>query len=339
MNYYDLISKLFLDKYYHFLDNKYSKRNRKSIVTKTDGELIRTEIKREKQIFLFLDTCIWINLANKGEFETLVKIADLHNQYDAVLLIPEQLTKEWDRNKKEKIVDSELNTLKDIINKTKNFRDKFIEDDDEKKKLDELITNAEELSLKQAEYVGNQTLAVIDSIQDMGFGIPTTDNIKLKVIDLSLNNRAPFHRNKNSAGDAILFLSLIDYLKSRKDAILYFITDNKSDFSQKDAPLKMHEDFVNIALEEEITIHYSLNLKDTLDKILEEVTDTQYVEEYMKKYDSVVPKCPKCQSELEKHLGKMDERGEKIFNKCTNPSCSFLEDTGKYEQDRINDIY
>ncbi|WP_239694003.1 hypothetical protein [Bacillus cereus] len=49
---------------------------------------------------------------------------------------------------------------------------------------------------------------------------------------MALQTIAPFYKNKNSMGDAILFQNLINKLKEEKDAILDFVTDNKADFSE-----------------------------------------------------------------------------------------------------------
>ena len=83
-----------------------------------------------------------------------------------------------------------------------------------------------------------------------------------------------------------MFQSLINKLEEEKDAILYFVTDNKADFSEdKDkSPYKMHPDLLNIAQKYGVEIRYSLELAKTIDEIIEIVTDKEYVDEYKNRY-------------------------------------------------------
>ncbi|PEQ56998.1 PIN domain-containing protein [Bacillus cereus] len=233
---------------------------------------------------MFLDTCVWINNADKGSFDLFAKLADLNQQKDAILLIPEQLRKEWDKNKKEKLIINKRNEFNDMFKKTKKFRDIMITDNEKKMQLDTLITEAESVITEQIEYVNEGTISLIDQILGLGVPIHTNDEIKLAATDMALQSMAPFHKKKNSMGDALLFQSLIDKLKEEKDAILYFVTDNKADFSEdKDrAPFKMHPDLLNMAQNHGIEIRYSLDLSKTIDEIIEVVTDKEYLDECKK---------------------------------------------------------
>ena len=47
----------------------------------SEGSLLSGhEIYRDKNIYIFLDTCVWINNADKGSFDLFVKLADLNLQ-------------------------------------------------------------------------------------------------------------------------------------------------------------------------------------------------------------------------------------------------------------------
>lgn len=290
MNIYDILVDITLDNanYREFQPNDFSKRNKKIMEPiESENSLFSGHvIYREKNIYMFLDTCVWINIADKGRFDLFAKLADLNEQQDAILLIPEQLRIEWDKNKKEKLIINKRNEFNDMIKKTKKFRDIMITEDEQKRQLDTLITEVESVLTQQIEYVNQETISLIDQILDFGTPIHTNDKIKLAAIDMALQNMAPFHKNKNSMGDALLFQSLIDKLKEEKDAILYFVTDNKADFSEdKDrAPFKMHPDLLNMAQKHGIEIRYSLELPKTIDEIIEVVTDKEYLDECKKKY-------------------------------------------------------
>ncbi|MEM5663008.1 PIN domain-containing protein [Bacillus toyonensis] len=155
---------------------------------------------RDKNIYMFLDTCVWINNADKGSFDLFAKLADLNEQKDAILLIPEQLRKEWDKNKREKLIINKRNEFNDMFKKTKKFRDIMITDNEKKMQLDTLITEAESVITEQIEYVNEGTISLIDQILDLGAPINTNDEIKLAATDMALQSMAPFHKNKNSMG-------------------------------------------------------------------------------------------------------------------------------------------
>lgn len=292
MDIYDILVDITLDNanYRSFQPNDFSKRNKKRMEPiESDHSLLSGHIiLRDKNIYMFLDTCVWINNADKGSFDLFAKLADLNQQKDAILLIPEQLRKEWDKNKKEKLIINKRNEFNDMFKKTKKFRDIMITDNEKKMQLDTLITEAESVITEQIEYVNEGTISLIDQILDLGVPIHTNDEIKLAATDMALQSMAPFHKNKNSMGDALLFQSLIDKLKEDKDAILYFVTDNKADFSEdKDrTPFKMHPDLLNMAQKHGIEIRYSLELSKTIDEIIEVVTDKEYLDECKKKYEA-----------------------------------------------------
>ncbi|MBJ7949995.1 PIN domain-containing protein [Bacillus cereus group sp. N24] len=291
MDIIDILVDLTLDNanYRSFQPNDFSKRNKKRMepIESEHSLLSGHVVLRDKNIYMFLDTCVWINNADKGSFDLFAKLADLNEQKDAILLIPEQLRKEWDKNKREKLIINKRNEFNDMFKKTKKFRDIMITDNEKKMQLDTLITEAESVITEQIEYVNEGTISLIDQILDLGAPINTNDEIKLAATDMALQSMAPFHKNKNSMGDALLFQSLIDKLKEEKDAILYFVTDNKADFSEdKDrAPFKMHPDLLNMAQKHGIEIRYSLELSKTIDEIIEVVTDKEYLDECKKKYE------------------------------------------------------
>jgi hypothetical protein len=330
--------------YFEFMPNRFSTRNKKEI-TKRPLENGKYEeiFKRNEEIFIFVDTCVWINCADKGNFEFFTKLIDLHLHYDAILLIPEQLKDEWNRNNEETLVTTKKNELNDMLKKTIKFRDIMINDPVKKEELTNLIRQAEDVIAQQIEYINRETIALIDQILDTGVLIKTTDNIKIAAADMALQKKAPFGKNKNSMGDAILFQSLISYLKPYNKPILYFVTDNKADFSESnEIPNKMHPDLLEFAEENEIELHYSLDLRNTLDNIFTRVTDQDYVnfleESYNEKYHTNFKnRCEKCNGRMLQNEKKWDGMGNLIYYECEN--CGEIKETNIYLQDQIIENY
>ena len=317
-------------------ENAYSKRNKKTFeVTERDGETISKTI-REKNIFLFLDTCTWLNQAQKANYDNFLKIADLALQRDALLIVPEQLTVEWDRNKVETVFGQQEKLIESMIRQTTSLRDKVIKDEEEKEHLTNLISQASQFKEEQVKYVGNQTIVLVEEIMDLGGKIPTDEIVLTQAAQWALKKVPPFASNKNSMGDAVLFLSLMNELERFEKPILYFVTDNKDDFSEsKNYPnsLKMKSHFLEYAKGKCIEIRYFIILEDALTHILEEVTDHEYLEEcealYQEELDRL-PKCDECGEVKIRYYHPWNGRGRKIYYKCSN---DHIEETGDYLED------
>jgi len=317
-------------------ENAYSKRNRKTFeVTERDGKTI-SKMKREKNIFLFLDTCTWLNQAQQANYDNFLKIADLALQRDALLIVPEQLTVEWDRNKIETVFSQQEKLIESMIRQTTSLRDKVIKDEDEKKHLTNLISQAHKFKEEQVKYVGIQTIALVEEIMDLGGKIPTDAKILTQAAQWALKKVPPFASNKNSMGDAVLFLSLMNELEKFEKPILYFVTDNKDDFSEsKNYPdsHKMKSHFLEYAKGKGIEIRYFIILEDALTHILEEVTDLEYLEECEALYQvdlDRIPKCDECGEVKIRNYRPWDGMGRKMYYMCSN---GHIEETGEYEND------
>ncbi|WP_142274156.1 hypothetical protein [Bacillus mycoides] len=160
MNRYTLIAEILKNEsgYREFYENKFSKRNKKKIKETQSGGTLVTKIISNKNIFLFLDTCTWLNHAENANYDAFVKIADLHLNYDAMLLIPEQLQIEWDRHKVNKILKNKFSAFDDMLNKTRKFKDKMVSEEDDIDKLNELIRQAEIYKEEVVESINKQLI-------------------------------------------------------------------------------------------------------------------------------------------------------------------------------------
>lgn len=338
MDRYELVGQLSMDNKYMFIQkNAYSKRNEKIVETTMDDDgLIRETIQSDKTIFLFLDTCTWLNQAEKGKYENFLKLADLTLQKDSHLLIPEQLSIEWDRNKEETIFGRQAKLMDSMIKQTTSLRDRFISDETQKQHLTDLINQATSFKEDQVKYVGNQTITLVEDIMRLGYKIPIDEKILTQAAQWGLKKLPPFASNKNSMGDAVLFLSLVNYLDQFEESILYFVTDNKDDFSKsKNHPdsLDMHNHFIEFAKGKGIEIRYFIILEDALTHILEEVTDHEYLEKcealYQEEFERL-PKCDECGEVKIRYHHRWNGIGRKLYYKCSN---GHIEETGDYLED------
>jgi PIN domain len=103
--------------------------------------------------------------------------------------------------------------------------------------------------------------------------IETGDGVKLRAAQRAIDKRAPFHRDKNSIGDAILIEIYRDVLSGVSEGAKYaFVTHNKHDFSNMVGDEREpHPDLIDLFLPENST--YSLSVGEVLN---------EYATEWMK---------------------------------------------------------
>lgn len=122
----------------------------------------------------------------------------------------------------------------------------------------------------------NEAVNLIERLFATTEMIPASDNIKARAADRAIAKVAPFHRQINGIGDAIIIETYVDALARRNvDDVFAFITHNIHDFSQKGADTRLpHPDLA--ALFGEAHSRYSTNLGALLNEhasdLIEEIT-------------------------------------------------------------------
>lgn len=122
----------------------------------------------------------------------------------------------------------------------------------------------------------NEAVSLIERLFATTELILASDNIKARAADRAIAKVAPFHRQINGIGDAIIIETYIDALAHRKvEDVLAFITHNIHDFSQKGADTRLpHPDLA--ALFGDAHSRYSTNLGALLNEhasdLIEEIT-------------------------------------------------------------------
>ncbi len=197
-------------------------------------------------IYLTFDSDIWLNsLKESGEENNFIDSLEywIENGYIKILL-PENVIDEWKRNRDKK-KQTLVNDWKSFFNRAKKvFSTDVVSVLMTPDKLNERV----EEQLKRVE-------AIFDTY---AIKIPITNDYKLKATELAEQKKAPFGQ-KNSIGDAYIFLSITDYISSNNLSDCIFITNNYTDFSHKDDSSKIHPD-----LEPEFTklqIGYYIDLR------------------------------------------------------------------------------
>lgn len=168
---------------------------------------------------ILLDTNILINLVSKHSYGVSLKyIKALLEAGKIVLLVPEALIEEWNRNK----ADKKTRVLKDIANEasrqstTHHERANYTQ-----AQVDRLVKNLED------------QIADIDNLLSNGIRIERSDLINSFIYLQQKSHKAPFHKIKTPIphGDAEIIYSSLIYCKNNGIKELFFCTDNYDDFS------------------------------------------------------------------------------------------------------------
>ncbi len=222
-------------------------------------------------IYLALDTNIWIYLANgydtssekfhdNHHFSLLNNLIELSDNNDICVLINDIIIEEWKRNKtntekKVSVLDKKMKNLasfNEIAKYVKSPLDKL------KQEYIEGITN--EIKANQDHLKMLETFLYTKCQR-----VPLTEQVKLRVFDLSIKKKAPFHNQKNNTADAAILFSIPEFFKdpplSFGDAIM-FISNNFSEYTDGRNLEDFHSDILECL--EGFKIQYHTRLPSAL---------------------------------------------------------------------------
>ncbi|WP_440961614.1 PIN domain-containing protein [Paenibacillus nitricinens] len=194
-----------------------------------------------------IDTCIWIDLA-KGKYEErmLTILEKLVTERHIKLVLPAQILHEWNRIKDERILvatANHLNVAKNAINEALKIA-KSSNHNEISAQLELSITLLKDLEpAVHQKYTGLSQR--IDNLFNDGrtLHINLSEEKKLSLIDDLLINKEPFFKKdkKKSMGDAIIFFSILEYMKGSYNDELYFISSNTEDFGKEKLDTNLQE--------------------------------------------------------------------------------------------------
>ena len=180
-----------------------------------------------------------------------------------IILVTDIILKEWQRNRNhcENKVESlkrKLSNPDSVFSDIKRYTKSGIEQ-----------LEKEYIEGLNAEIVGNQKhiTEVETFLHNDCLKIDIPDHIKLKIFELSVSNKAPFHNKKNNVADASILFSAADYLSDKlynDDTSAIFVSNNFTDFTDGKNKNEFHseilEQFPNIEIKYEKLLPAALNL-------------------------------------------------------------------------------
>lgn len=214
--------------------------------------------------FLFFDSNVWLNFIENEKTAYLAKeVLKLITSGQVNLLVPDQLTAELERNM-DRVLDGKKEGVKTYVKHAKRLASLL--DDAELPNLDRLCGLAEK-KIPEFSMQFDETYRVIREIlaNDKVVHISTSPAIKLAAADRGLNRKAPFTKDKNSCGDAVLLEAVLTFQKEKSGDPLYFVTLNVHHFSNNSNPKEPHDDLRDtFAL---LNIRYSISPGDMIEEL------------------------------------------------------------------------
>ncbi|MCM3169437.1 PIN-like domain-containing protein [Peribacillus frigoritolerans] len=295
---------------------------------------------------LCLDTNILLNLFEPGthSIATFNKFLTAFYSRKCDLILTDQVQSEWVRHVKstqEKVLkksEEDLKTHEELL--------KYIDSDSEKEEMQNTLNKIKKMEKRKYLYsYGKRAEKIDEIIKNESFTtiVQRTPNAEKLIVEKSISKEAPFFKNersdstnkvKNEAADASIFFTLYDYIKngSLDFETVYFVTDNKKDFSNISNPSQIHENLKLYA--DEVNMIFSNNIKDVLSKITEEEYIFFDSEETIKNFlhDKFFEICSECKEEVHINSDSFkhshDGRGYNttFWLKCRN--CGHCWDTG-----------
>jgi hypothetical protein len=215
---------------------------------------------------VLVDTCVWLDLAKDPRSEALLDALEaLIGRGDAELLVPRVVVDEFARNKA-RIAKEGAQSLSSALRRVREAVWRF----DSPRRRATLAKRLTDLDLKLPT-LGEAVLASIARIEALLISaavIESSDAIKARAAERALAGRAPFHRNKNSMGDAVLIELYAEAVAAptAKGTRFAFVTHNKHDFSLPNGDHKQpHPDLA--PLFSKIRSLYCITLADVLRRV------------------------------------------------------------------------
>jgi len=206
-------------------------------------------------IYLILDTNIWLYLANGIDpisnqtdrqhenlhFKLLAQLKELKEKGDISILVNDIIIEEWKRNKehcniKIKKLTRKLEDQRSVLSEIKKY----------------VQSNTDEI---QEEYIEGIQRDIkeneehIQNVEDFLFNectkIDISEELKIRIFNLSVSKKVPFHNKRNNIADAAILFSAVSYVNREAifdESAAIFVSNNIEDFTDGKNTEDFHPD-------------------------------------------------------------------------------------------------
>lgn len=197
--------------------------------------------------WLLIDTCVWLDLAkDHRELPVITALEELLKSGDVKLIVPEIVATEFARNR-ERVAEEARTSFKTHIRLAREAVNRYGPQDTKNATLAALNDVDHEIHSRGDAVSG--TMQRIDAMLSAAERYPLSDDIKRRVVERALSQSPPYHRAKNSVGDAIILETYIEHMAAHtgpNDGFT-FVTHNTKDFSEPAGDKRLpHPDLASI---------------------------------------------------------------------------------------------
>lgn len=248
------------------------------------------------RVRLLVDTSVWLDLTKDHRHLPLLDALFAMTETGEVsLIVPQVVVDEFARNR-DRVMAASRASLSSHFKRVREAITQFAPEEGRDATLAQL--NEVDHRIATSGEAVNEAVELIEKLFTTTHPVEATDAIKARAAERALAKLAPFHRDKNGMGDAVIFETYADELASRADGEIFaFVTHNTHDFSQKGADTRLpHPDLAPFF--DGTDSIYSTNLAALLQAYAEEL-----IEEI--RFDREFSQEPRQLSELLEAEGKL----------------------------------
>lgn len=219
---------------------------------------------------ILIDTCVWLDLAKDYRQQPVISaLEDLAKSRQIELIVPQIVIDEFDHNRA-RVVEETQRSLQSHFRLVREAVNRFAEEEYKEETLDALNEVDHRIVTKgEAVY---DSISRIDKLLKSVPALEATNDIKQRVTERAIAKKAPYHRAKNSVGDAILIEIYAELVSSNKDGDIkhVFVTHNTKDFSESHGDRRNpHKDLAYLFDSNKST--YCVSVVDTIKGLDEEL--------------------------------------------------------------------
>ncbi|WP_162039174.1 PIN domain-containing protein [Undibacterium sp. YM2] len=228
---------------------------------------------------LVIDTSVWLDLAkDHRQLPLLDALFTMTRNGQVVLIVPQIVVDEFGRNR-DRVMAASRASLSSHFKRVKEAIIQFAPPEGRDATLAQL--NEVDHRIVSGGEAVSEAVDIVESLFAESAPMPISDSIKIRAADRAISKIAPFHRQINGMGDAIIIESYIDALATRNEEDVFaFVTHNTHDFSQKGADTRLpHEDLTSLF--DGTRSRYETNLSVLLSEFASElIEETRFEREY-----------------------------------------------------------
>lgn len=228
---------------------------------------------------LLVDTSVWLDLTKDHRHLPLLDaLAAMVDAGQVMLIMPQIIIEEFSRNR-DRVMAASRASLSSHFKRVREAIVQFAPEEGREATLRQL--NEVDHRVATGGEAVNEAVELIERLFEKTTPLPVSDKIKVRAADRAIAKVAPFHRQANGMGDAIIIETYIDALAERTDEDVFaFVTHNTHDFSQKGADTRApHPDLASLF--DGVKSRYELNLSLLLSEFASDlIEETRFEREY-----------------------------------------------------------